>query len=81
MLIDEVNPDDFDFLLIPGGAPDGAPAVVRKIKKAQEVTKSFFAKNKPVASICHGPWTLIEAGAARGRRVSGVSTSETDFAD
>lgn len=53
--IEEVNPDNYDLLIIPGGSPDGAPSTVRKIKKAHEITRSFFAKNKPVASICHGP--------------------------
>lgn len=68
--IDEVNPDDYQLLIIPGGYPDGAPATVRKIKKAQEITKSFFQKNKPVASICHGPWTLTSADQVRGRHLT-----------
>ncbi len=68
--IDEVNPDDYDLLIIPGGSPEGAPATVRKIKKALEITKSFFAKNKPVASICHGPWTLADADIVRGRHLT-----------
>lgn len=70
MTIDKVNPDNYDLLIIPGGAPDGAPAVVRKIKKAQEITKSFFAKNKPVGSICHGPWTLADADVVKGRHLT-----------
>ena len=68
--IDKVNPDNYDLLLIPGGFPDGAPATVRKIKKAQEITKSFFERNKLVASICHGPWTLASADVIRGRRLT-----------
>jgi len=68
--IDEVNPDDYDLLLIPGGFPDGAPATVRKMKKAQEITKSFFDDGKLVASICHGPWTLASAGVVKGRRLT-----------
>ena len=48
LTIDEVDPDNYDLLIIPGGSPDGAPATVRNIKKAQEITKSFFAKGKPV---------------------------------
>ncbi len=68
--INNVNPDDYDLLVIPGGAPDGAPATVRKIKKAQEITKAFFKKNKPVASICHGPWTLADAGVVKGRHLT-----------
>ena len=68
--IADVNPDDYDLLVIPGGFPDGAPATVRKIKKAQEIAKSFFAKRKPVASICHGPWLLVSADLVKGRRLT-----------
>lgn len=68
--IDQVEPDDYDLLIIPGGAPDGAPATVRKIKKAQEIAQTFFKQNKPVASICHGPWTLADAGVVKGRHLT-----------
>jgi protease I len=68
--IEEVNPDEFDLLLIPGGSPTGAPATVREIKKAQQITRAFFGKNKPVASICHGPWTLVSAGVVKGRHLT-----------
>ncbi len=68
--INDVNPDDYDLLIIPGGFPDGAPATVRKIKKAQDIAKSFFEKNKPVASLCHGPWTLASANVITGRRLT-----------
>lgn len=70
MTIAEVNPDDYDLLLIPGGSPEGAPATVRQIKKAQKIAQSFFAKNKPVASICHGPWTLVSADLVKGRHLT-----------
>ncbi len=68
--IDKVNPDEYDLLLIPGGFPNGAPATVRKIKRAQEISRAFFAKDKPVASICHGPWTLVSADLVKGRRLT-----------
>jgi archaeal arginyl aminopeptidase len=68
--IDQVNPGDYGLLVIPGGLPDGAPATVRKNKKAQEITRSFFADGKPVASICHGPWTLAAADVVKGRRLT-----------
>jgi len=70
LVIDEVNPDDYDLLVVPGGFPDGAPAVVRDIPKAQEIARSFFEKKKPVASICHGPWLLASADLVRGRRLT-----------
>lgn len=68
--IEKVDPDKYDLLVIPGGSPEGAPAKVRKIKKAHEITQSFFSKNKPVASICHGPWTLADADVIKGRRLT-----------
>jgi protease I len=68
---DEINPDDYDILIIPGGFPDGAPTTVRKNKKALTITKSFFAKNKPVAAICHGPYTLVSADVLKDRKATG----------
>jgi protease I len=70
LTIDEVDPDNYDLLIIPGGFPDGAPATVRKIKKAQEITRSFFQKEKIVASICHGPWTLASANVIKDRHLT-----------
>ena len=52
--IDDVDPEANDLLIIPGGFPDGAPATVRTMPHAQEIARSFFAANKPVASICQG---------------------------
>ena len=69
--IDEVDPDQYDLLVVPGGFPDGAPATVRKVKKAQEIARAFITKNKPVASICHGPWLLVSADVVRGRHLTG----------
>jgi len=68
--IDDVDPDAYNLLIIPSGFPDGAPHTVRNIKKALEITQSFFAKNKPVASICHGPWTLASADVIKGRHLT-----------
>jgi protease I len=70
-IIAEVDADDYDILLVPGGFPEGAPATIRKIKKAQDIARSFFAKNKPVAAICHGPWLLVSADVVRGRHMTG----------
>jgi protease I len=70
LLIDNVDPDAYDLLIIPGGFPDGAPATVRTMPHAQAVARSFFGENKPVASICHGPWLLASADLVRGRRLT-----------
>jgi len=64
---DEVNPDDYEILVLPGGA---APAVVRKEPQALEIARSFFRQSKPVAAICHGPQILISAGLLLGRRAT-----------
>ena len=64
------DPEKYDLLIIPGGSPDGAPTTIRNIKKAREIAKSFFAKNKPVASICHGPYALVSAGLVKGRHLT-----------
>jgi len=70
LIIGDVNPDAYDLLIIPGGFPNGAPATVRDIPKAQAVARSFFEQNKPVASICHGPWLLVSADLVRGRHLT-----------
>jgi protease I len=67
LTLNEVNPDDYAILVLPGGA---APAEVRKEPKALEIAQAFFAKNKPVAAICHGPQVLISAGLMKGRRAT-----------
>ena len=65
--IKDVDPGDYDILILPGGK---APAEVRKDKKALEIARDFFDKNKPVAAICHGPETLISAGLMKGRHAT-----------
>jgi len=65
--ISEVNPDDFAILVLPGGA---APGVVRQDPKALEIARSFFARGKLVAAICHGPQILISAGLLQGRHAT-----------
>lgn len=69
--IADVDPDQYDLLVVPGGFPNGAPATVRKNKYAQELARSFMVKNKPVAAICHGPWLLVSAGLVKGRHLTG----------
>jgi protease I len=63
----EVDPNDYDILILPGGK---APEAIRKEKDALEIAKDFFHKNKPVSAVCHGPQTLISAGLLRGRHAT-----------
>lgn len=63
----EVKPDGYAILVLPGGK---APAVIRKEPAALDICRHFFAHNKPVAAICHGPQVLISAGLLAGRRAT-----------
>jgi protease I len=73
----QARPDQFDALLLPGGVIN--PDALRMDEKAVAFVKAFFDAHKPVASICHGPWTIIEAGAARGRRLTSWPSLRTDL--
>ncbi|WP_323843991.1 type 1 glutamine amidotransferase domain-containing protein [Microbulbifer magnicolonia] len=75
--LDGAKPDDFDALLLPGGVFN--PDALRMQPKAVAFVKAFFDAGKPVASICHGPWTVIEAGAAQGRRIASWPSLKTDL--
>ena len=75
--LDEAKPNDFDALLLPGGVFN--PDALRMQPKAVAFVKAFFDAGKPVASICHGPWTVIEAGAAQGRRIASWPSLKTDL--
>ena len=66
----EVVSDDYDLLLLPGGDPNGAPSTVRRNPVAQRIAKDFMTRNRPVASICHGPYTLISAGLVKDRKMT-----------
>ncbi len=64
----EVNPDDYDLLLIPGGK---APETLRRDEHALKIARAFFKADKPVAAICHGPLVLVSARLLEGRRATG----------
>ena len=71
------RPDNYDALLLPGGVIN--PDTLRALPEAVAFAKAFFDAGKPVASICHGPWTIIEAGAAHGRRLTSWPSLQTDL--
>jgi protease I len=75
--LDSARAEDYDALLLPGGVMN--PDQLRMIPKAVEFVKHFTDAGKPVAAICHGPWTLIEAGAVRGRTVTSWPSLKTDL--
>ena len=71
------QPGEFHALLLPGGVMN--PDALRMQPRAVEFVKAFFDAGKPVAAICHAPWTVIEAGAARGRRIAAWPSLKTDI--
>jgi protease I len=75
--IDEVRPEDYDNLVLPGGVAN--PDKLRIEPKIVKFVKSFFDAGKSVASICHGPWTLIEAGVVKGRTLTSWPSLHTDI--
>ena len=75
--IDEAAPDDYDALLLPGGVM--SPDKLRQDERVLEFVRTFFEQGKPVAAICHGPWTLIDAGVMGGRRVTSYPSIRKDL--
>lgn len=69
--------DDFDALQLPGGVMN--PDKLRMNPEAVQFVKAFLDAGKPVAVICHGPWTVIEAGHAKGRRIASWPSLKTDL--
>lgn len=69
--------EDFHALLLPGGVMN--PDHLRMNKNAVQFVKNFVDSGKPVAAICHGPWTLVEAGAVRGRTMTSWPSLKTDL--
>jgi protease I len=77
LTINNARAEDFDALVLPGGVIN--PDKLRMEPKAVAFVKSFFDANKPVGAICHGPWTVIEAGAAKGRKIASWPSLKTDL--
>ncbi|HOB76092.1 MAG TPA: type 1 glutamine amidotransferase domain-containing protein [Phycisphaerae bacterium] len=75
--LDEALPADYDALVLPGGSLN--PDKLRRDPRAVQFVREFFDTGKPVAAICHGPWTLAEAGVLRGRRVTSHEAIQTDL--
>lgn len=69
--------DDYDALVLPGGVMN--PDHLRMDEKAVQFVREFVATERPVAAICHGPWTLVEAGAVKGRTFTSWPSVKTDL--
>ena len=75
--LEHARDDDFDALLLPGGVAN--PDQLRTIPRAVQFVRAFFDAGKPVAAICHGPWTLIDAQVVRGRNVTSWPSLKSDL--
>ena len=76
-MIDEAKPEDYDGLVLPGGVAN--PDALRTDPPLVAFIRGFVDAGKPIAAICHGPWTLIEADAVRGRTVTPWPSLKTDL--
>jgi protease I len=76
-LVAESDAADYDGLVLPGGVAN--PDTLRMNQPAVEFVRDFFTQQKPVAAICHGPWTLVEADAVRGRTMTSWPSLRTDI--
>jgi protease I len=75
--VSQAEPDDYDGLVLPGGVAN--PDFLRGDEDAVRFVKNFFETGKPVGVICHGPWTLVEAGVVKGRKITSWPTLRTDI--
>ncbi|WP_341393338.1 type 1 glutamine amidotransferase domain-containing protein [Arthrobacter sp. G119Y2] len=77
LAVADANAEDYDALVLPGGVVNAD--FLRVDKDAQNFARAFFEAHKPVASICHGPWLLIEAGVVKGRDMTSYPSLATDL--
>ena len=77
--VSDASVDDYDALLLPGGTVN--PDNLRLNRDAVNLVKTFVSTGKPIAAICHGSWTLLDAGATRGRRMTSWPSLQTDLRD
>jgi protease I len=75
--LSRARPEDYDALLLPGGVAN--PDKLRTLPEAVQFVRAFFDDGKPVAAICHAPWSLIEAEVVRGRRITSWPSLKTDL--
>ena len=76
-VVADADAADYDGLVLPGGVAN--PDILRTVPEAVELTRSFLEAGKPVGAICHGPWTLVEAGVLKGRTVTSWPSLKTDI--
>jgi protease I len=76
-VVSEASANEYDGLVLPGGVAN--PDLLRMQDEAVRFAREFFEQGKPVGVICHGPWTLVEAGVLRGRTITSWPSLQTDI--
>ena len=76
-IVRDVDASDYDGLVLPGGVAN--PDKLRMDEDAVRFVRNFFEQGKPVGVICHGPWTLVEAGVLNGRTLTSYPSVKTDI--
>jgi len=77
--LQQADPDEFDALLLPGGVIN--PDALRLVPQAIDFVRHFVQEGKPIAAICHGPWTLIDAGGVKGKTMTSWPSLKTDLSN
>ena len=76
-VVSRADPADYDGLVLPGGVAN--PDFLRTDENTVQFIRRFFEQGKPVGVICHGPWTLVEAGIVKGRTITSWASLRTDI--
>jgi protease I len=75
----DADPETFDGLVLPGGVIN--PDALRLVPEAIDFVRHFIEEKKPIAAICHGPWTLIDAGGVKGKTMTSWPSLKTDLSN
>ena len=77
--LDKAQPEKFDGLVLPGGVIN--PDALRLLPRAIDFVRHFVQEKKPIAAICHGPWTVIDAGGVKGKTMTSWPSLKTDLSN
>ena len=77
VILKDAQANDYDALVLPGGVAN--PDKLRIEREAVKFVEAFVAADKPIAAICHGPWTLINAGGVKGKRMTSWPSPQADL--
>jgi protease I len=79
VVLSAASVEDYDALVLPGGVMN--PDKLRTLPDARAFVRAFFEDDKPIAAICHGPWTLVDAGVVQGKKMTSWPSLATDLSN